>query len=140
MGDPVRIVDLARDLVRLAGRDPDTLPMDIVGIRPGEKLHEELFYDAESVEPTAVPKVLKAVSGLPPASIRADARSLLAIATGAREDELRRSLLTYVGVSAERGTDAGEELDTLPGNGRSREMVAIKVEGGERTTVATSSV
>ena len=45
MGDPIRIVDLARDLVRLAGRDPDTQPMDIVGLRPGEKLHEELFYD-----------------------------------------------------------------------------------------------
>jgi FlaA1/EpsC-like NDP-sugar epimerase len=140
MGDPIRIVDLARDLVRLAGRDPDTQPMDIVGIRPGEKLHEELFYDVESVEPTSVTKVLKAVSGLPPASIRADARNLLAIATGAREDELRHSLLAYVGMSAELGMEAGEELDAVPGNGRSREVVAIKVEAGERTTVATSSV
>ncbi len=60
MGDPIRIMDLARDLVRLAGRDPDTQPIDIVGLRPGEKLHEELFYAMERVEPTAVPKVLRA--------------------------------------------------------------------------------
>ena len=44
MGEPVRVMDLARDLVRLAGRDPDSQPIEIVGLRPGEKLHEELFY------------------------------------------------------------------------------------------------
>jgi FlaA1/EpsC-like NDP-sugar epimerase len=53
MGEPVRIMDLAHDLVRLAGRDPDAQPIEITGLRPGEKLHEELFYDAERVEPTA---------------------------------------------------------------------------------------
>ena len=47
MGEPVRIVDLARDLARLAGRDPDSVPIQYIGLRPGEKLHESLFYDAE---------------------------------------------------------------------------------------------
>ncbi len=60
MGEPVRIMDLARDLVRLGGRDPESQPFEIVGLRPGEKLHEELFYDAERVEQTASAKVLKA--------------------------------------------------------------------------------
>ncbi len=59
MGDPVRIVDLARDLARLAGRDPDSVPIRYIGLRPGEKLHESLFYEAESFEPTAHPKVLR---------------------------------------------------------------------------------
>ncbi len=59
MGEPVRIVDLARDLARLAGRDPDSVPFRYIGLRPGEKLHESLFYDAESSEPTAHPKVLR---------------------------------------------------------------------------------
>jgi O-antigen biosynthesis protein WbqV len=60
MGDPVRIIDLARDLARLAGRDPDSVPIQYIGLRPGEKLHEALFYDAESIEPTGHPKVLRA--------------------------------------------------------------------------------
>ena len=59
MGDPVRIVDLARDLARLAGRDPDSVPIRYIGLRPGEKVHESLFYEAESFEPTAHPKVLR---------------------------------------------------------------------------------
>jgi len=59
MGKPVRIVDLARDLARLAGRDPDSVPIRFIGPRPGEKLHESLFYEAEAIEPTAHPKVLR---------------------------------------------------------------------------------
>jgi FlaA1/EpsC-like NDP-sugar epimerase len=60
MGDPIRIVDLARDLARLAGRDPDSVPIQYIGLRPGEKLHETLFYDTETIEPTAHPKVMRA--------------------------------------------------------------------------------
>ena len=60
MGEPIRIVDLARDLARLAGRDPDSVPIRYIGLRPGEKLHESLFYSVESIEPTAHPKVMRA--------------------------------------------------------------------------------
>jgi FlaA1/EpsC-like NDP-sugar epimerase len=130
MGEPIRIVDLARDLVRLAGRDPDTQPMDIVGIRPGEKLHEELFYDAESVEPTAVPKVLKAVSQRPSDTVRDDARALLALATGGREHELRLALLEYVGqTGVPQMLDAHEQV--------AREPIAFKVEAEDFAGVAT---
>jgi len=95
MGDPVRIVDLARDLIRLAGRDPESQPIEIVGLRPGEKLHEELFYDTERVEPTSVAKVLRAVAGPTPTHLRDDIRRLIAMATGATELELRVALLDY---------------------------------------------
>jgi len=97
MGEPIRIMDLARDLVRLAGRDPDSQPIETVGLRPGEKLHEELFYDAEEVEPTSSAKVLRAIA--PPASldVREHARRLLAMASGADESALRLALLGYVG-------------------------------------------
>jgi FlaA1/EpsC-like NDP-sugar epimerase len=60
MGEPVRIVDLALDLARLAGRDPASIPIEYVGLRPGEKLHEALFYSAETAERTTHPKVLRA--------------------------------------------------------------------------------
>ena len=96
MGEPIRVVDLARDLVRLAGRDPDSQPIEVVGLRPGEKLHEELFYDAEHVEPTASRKVLRAIAPAPPPGVRDDVRRLLALAGGDGEQALREALLAYV--------------------------------------------
>jgi FlaA1/EpsC-like NDP-sugar epimerase len=59
MGEPIRIVDLALDLARLAGRDPASVPIEYVGLRPGEKLHETLFYSSETAQPTSHPKVLR---------------------------------------------------------------------------------
>jgi O-antigen biosynthesis protein WbqV len=56
MGEPVRIVDLARQMIRLAGLVPDQdVAIEFTGLRPGEKLHEELFHDAEAAVPTANP-------------------------------------------------------------------------------------
>ena len=53
MGEPVKIVDLARDLIRLSGTSPtSTSAIEFIGIRPGEKLYEELFGGDEGVEPT----------------------------------------------------------------------------------------
>ena len=89
-------MDLARDLVRLAGRDPDSQPIETIGLRPGEKLHEELFYDIESVEPTESVNVRRAKSPLPPADVRDEVRRMLALATGDSEALLRTSILGYV--------------------------------------------
>ncbi len=102
-------MDLARDLVRLAGRDPDSQPIDIVGLRPGEKLHEELFYDSERVEPTENPKVLRAEADRAPAGVREDVRGLMALATGNNEDLLRGVLLDYA-----RGLSVAVTLQDVP--------------------------
>lgn len=96
MGEPVRIMDLARDLVRLAGRDWESQPIETVGLRPGEKLHEELFYDVEEVERTASAKVLRVPSPRVFGSIREDVRRMLALATGEQERTLKDMLLAYV--------------------------------------------
>jgi FlaA1/EpsC-like NDP-sugar epimerase len=58
MGEPVRIVDLAENLIRLSGMEPYTeMPIVFTGLRPGEKLYEELMSDVETTIPTAIDKV-----------------------------------------------------------------------------------
>jgi O-antigen biosynthesis protein WbqV len=58
MGEPVRIVDLARQMIRLAGLQPERdVQIAFTGLRPGEKLHEELFHAAESPIPTQNPSI-----------------------------------------------------------------------------------
>jgi FlaA1/EpsC-like NDP-sugar epimerase len=58
MGKPVRIVDLAEDLIRLSGLVPGKdIRIEFTGVRPGEKLFEELYFSAEKVHPTAHPRI-----------------------------------------------------------------------------------
>jgi FlaA1/EpsC-like NDP-sugar epimerase len=54
MGEPVKIVDLAETMIRLSGKEPERdIKIELIGARPGEKLHEELWSTAESVTPSA---------------------------------------------------------------------------------------
>ncbi|MBI1175187.1 MAG: NAD-dependent epimerase/dehydratase family protein [Sideroxydans sp.] len=57
MGEPVRIVDLAKDLIRLSGLTEDDIQIEFTGLRPGEKLYEELLADNELTLPTPHPKL-----------------------------------------------------------------------------------
>src|SRR3954471_19854582 len=62
MGDPVRIVDLARKMIALSGHEPDRdVAIEVIGRRPGEKLHEELFNEDEEPYPTSEDKIVAAV-------------------------------------------------------------------------------
>lgn len=59
MGTPVKIIDMARDLIRLSGLEPDVdIKIELIGLRPGEKLHEELITDDENAELTQHSKIL----------------------------------------------------------------------------------
>jgi FlaA1/EpsC-like NDP-sugar epimerase len=61
MGEPVRILDLARTMIELSGLEPDRdIAIEIIGRRPGEKLHEELFNTYERPQPTPAEKILRA--------------------------------------------------------------------------------
>jgi FlaA1/EpsC-like NDP-sugar epimerase len=61
MGEPVRIMDLARDMIELSGLEPGRdVSIEVVGRRPGEKLHEELFNAYERPQPTRAEKIVLA--------------------------------------------------------------------------------
>jgi FlaA1/EpsC-like NDP-sugar epimerase len=60
MGTPVRIIDLARDMINLAGADEDEIQIVISGLRRGEKLHEELFSDEEELDATTYDQIMVA--------------------------------------------------------------------------------
>jgi len=64
MGEPVYILDLAKTLIRLSGKSEDEIEITFTGLRPGEKLYEELFYSREKPLPTASRKVKRTQSTL----------------------------------------------------------------------------
>ncbi|MCI7782243.1 MAG: polysaccharide biosynthesis protein [Parabacteroides sp.] len=63
MGKPVKIADMARRMIKLAGLQPDKdIQIVYIGLRPGEKLYEELLYNKENATPTANPKIFRGIS------------------------------------------------------------------------------
>ncbi|HEY2326505.1 MAG TPA: nucleoside-diphosphate sugar epimerase/dehydratase [Gaiellaceae bacterium] len=60
MGEPVKILDLAKEMIRLSGKDEAQIPIVFTGARAGEKLHEVLWNDGETVGPTSHPKIMRA--------------------------------------------------------------------------------
>jgi FlaA1/EpsC-like NDP-sugar epimerase len=61
MGEPVKILELARNMIRLSGKEPEKdVAIEFVGAKPGEKLHEVLWNEGETVGPTSHAKILRA--------------------------------------------------------------------------------
>jgi FlaA1/EpsC-like NDP-sugar epimerase len=95
MGEPVKIVDLARDLIRLAGHTAEEIAIEFTGLRAGEKLFEELLADADDTEPTTVPRLRVARLAGRPGGVR----ELLAWAAAAGQpgdQAVREHLMTAV--------------------------------------------
>ena len=98
MGEPVKIVDLARKMIALSGVPTD---IEFVGLRPGEKLHESLVHEHESLVPTGRDKILRVVSS--PVHDQPDYARLIGAALDGRVDEVIRIVVEFDPEFARRG-------------------------------------
>ncbi len=111
MGEQIRVVDIATDLIRLSGLEVGTdIEITFTGVRPGEKLYEEMFFTAENVLPTDHPKVLRARNGLlADGTIRRIEALTRSTDAGRPEDEIRKLLQTLVPDFHPHGASAHED-------------------------------
>ncbi len=96
MGEPVRIADLARELIRLSGPSAADVRIEFTGLRPGEKLYEELLADDEATLPTPHPKLRIARAGAVDADWLARLRAWLDAPAPAGDAEVRAALEAWV--------------------------------------------
>ena len=105
MGEPVRIVELAREMIRLSGLGEDDIRIVFTGLRPGEKLFEELLADGEATLPTPHPKLRIARSRDVPDSYVDAMGTWLDGARARSDDEVREALRGWVPEYAPGGPD-----------------------------------
>ena len=96
MGEPIKIVDLARDMIRLSGLDEHAVKIEFTGLRPGEKLFEELLADNESTMPTPHPKLRIAKAAPAPESAWLTTLETWLDASSRNEQEVKQDLATWV--------------------------------------------
>jgi O-antigen biosynthesis protein WbqV len=102
MGDPIKIIDIARRIIRLAGKEPDRdVKIEIIGLRPGEKLFEELFDASETRLAASMPGILRAAPRPVPLERLQDVCSSLAAAAAEGDVHRLRELLADVLVGYE---------------------------------------
>lgn len=96
MGEPVKIVDLARNMIRLSGFTEEEIRIEFTGLRAGEKLYEELLADTEETRETPHPKLRVARSQPVAASFLTELGAWLGQGGAVSDDEVRRGLLRWV--------------------------------------------
>jgi FlaA1/EpsC-like NDP-sugar epimerase len=98
MGEQIRVFDIATDLIRLSGLEVGAdIEIKFTGVRPGEKLYEEMFFTAENVLPTDHPKVLRARNGLlAEGTVKRIDTLMKATDSGRAEDDIRKLLQVLV--------------------------------------------
>jgi FlaA1/EpsC-like NDP-sugar epimerase len=116
MGESVKIADLAEDLIRLSGLEAGTdIEISYTGVRPGEKLYEELFFGPEDATPTSHAKILQARDGDTTVAMNGHLAGLIDAARRREPDEDLRCRMHYLvpeyrGSAKTNGTDPDKTL------------------------------
>ena len=120
MGEPVRILDLARNMIRLAGYEPETdIAIEFIGPRPGEKIHEQLFNDGERAQPTSADRIVRAVRDRPldPGWVGQTIERLEQLVAAGDEAGLAERVVEVISPDRARLTDLGALASELEGPG-----------------------
>jgi FlaA1/EpsC-like NDP-sugar epimerase len=97
MGRPVKIVDLARQMIELSGLNPSDIEIQFTGLRPGEKLYEELSHESECLRPTDHPKIMRFVTEhLPQLSVPSAIEELVDCMQGAQPEQVKAMLKALI--------------------------------------------
>jgi FlaA1/EpsC-like NDP-sugar epimerase len=117
MGEPIKICDMVQQLVQLVGRDPDDIPIEFIGLRPGEKLLEELYTSGEFVLETGHKKI--AAYDQPvvaPGKIIAEIDAAIELVDGCTDNLEVRQILKRL-VPEYTPPQYGSELSDIAGDG-----------------------
>jgi FlaA1/EpsC-like NDP-sugar epimerase len=136
MGEPVKVVDLARDLIRLSGlQEGSDIEIEFTGVRPGEKLYEEMFLSEELAKRTAHPKVLRARQATMETWAEHLIDQLLQSANAGESEENLRYMLQAI-VPDFSATALPAMMPTPAFGVMSQEIVALKAGGIRQRTSA----
>lgn len=120
MGEPLRILDLARQMIRLSGLRPDEdVPIKVIGRRPGEKLHEALLSEGESFEPTPHPKIRR-IRCVPPPVGASDIEELRQLCIAADVDCLRTWIARHIPTFGQSRSEPAPRARSSADDGHSR--------------------
>src|SRR3546814_18245072 len=113
MGKPIKIMDIARRMIRLAGLEPDIdVEIKIVGLRPGEKLYEELFDESEQQLPSALPGICEAQpNAVPLATLNRTLDQLDALSAAGNAEAVCQLARALLGQPEEQPTKTSSKPD-----------------------------
>jgi FlaA1/EpsC-like NDP-sugar epimerase len=130
MGEQIKLVDLARNLIRLSGFVPDDeIPIQFIGLRPGEKLSEELVGPDETMERSSVNKILRVrpIHCVVTQDVISKVTKLERLAYTVNVEEVMRLMRTLIPSLAPDGEDMGlAGVSESPKSGKTVQSMSVK--------------
>ena len=137
MGESIKIADLARLMIRLSGKSEDEIKIEFSGLRPGEKLYEEVLADAETTLPTPHPKLRVASARQVDADLVAIFLDWIGSSESAADAEVRAHLLAWL--PGEYRPESGQAVDVGVAVSNATSSNSVSIESCTPTLSSTTS-